>query len=310
MSLDKNKEPFIQKLKTFYSVRLVRIYIPYLSSIFFSVLVLYWISNFSPDLYHVISGREFNTRLIIAHNDLSFYNFLKALLFEKNHEYIGFNYVYWSLLYEGLFYLIVPFIFLARKHYLVASCILYIAGMFIFNILHTTGVFIKFVFEYNFYFAIGQTTYYYKGGISEFLKSRKLKSWLILASITGYFIFDVLAIFHFEFWANFLSAITGGMLLILFYNYPIENNYFIEGIKKLGKISYSFYLFHVPSLIVVYTLLHKFTGKIVFYSHIYYPVGVVVSLLLGSVFYKLIEEPSMSLIKRIKNTSIVKSPSR
>lgn len=110
MSMENNKVTGPKKLKIFYSTRFIRIYVPYISSIVVSVLVLFWVAKYTPDLYNLSSNREFNNRLIVAYHDITIQNFLKSLVFSKNNEYIGFNYAYWSLLYEGIFYLIIPFI--------------------------------------------------------------------------------------------------------------------------------------------------------------------------------------------------------
>jgi peptidoglycan/LPS O-acetylase OafA/YrhL len=300
MSLDKKDVPTLHKLKTFYSVRIIRIYVPYLSSILISVMVLYFVGTFSPGLYALHSDREFNSRLLIAYGDISFSNFVKALFFEHNKEYIGFNYAYWSLLHEGIFYLIVPFIQSIKKQYLVASCVFFLAGAAIFSIFNVNNVLLKFLFQFNFYFALGQAIYFYRREIAYFLASKNLKRLLIVSSVLLFLAFDFLAMKNLEFWANFLSAGTGGLLLILFLNYDIKSNYFIRSIKGLGKISYSLYLIHIPTLVFVYTLIYHFTGKVVLYNRIYL-VGVAASLITGLILYKIVEEPSLLLIKRIKN---------
>ncbi|RYY71198.1 MAG: acyltransferase [Chitinophagaceae bacterium] len=288
-----------EKAKTFYTVRIIRIYIPYLASIAVGVTVLFWVQKISPELFQLNTHREFNNRLIAAANDTSFSSFLKALLFEKNTEYIGFNYAYWSLLYEGIFYLIVPVLYLFRKQYLLLSGIFYIAGMFIINIYHPENPFVKFLFEYNFYFAVGQAIYYRKAQLSQLLSLRNYKWRLAGACIGLFLLFNVLALAEAHFWANFLSVITGSLLMLLFMNYQMKNSLFIRGIKYLGKISYSLYLVHIPTLVLTYTIFYKFTGKIIFYSHIYY-VGVLASVAVAVVFYKIGEEPSLKLIGKVK----------
>jgi peptidoglycan/LPS O-acetylase OafA/YrhL len=302
MSLDKNNnKPVLQKLKTFYLIRIVRIYIPYLASILISVMALYFVARFSPDLYSLKSNRQFNSSLIVAYNDITFGNFLKALYFDYNKEYIGFNYAYWSLLYEGIFYLIVPFIQSFKKQYLVISCIFFLSGIIMQDFFETNNVFLKFLFQFNFYFAIGQAIYLFRKNIADFLAVRKLKKPLVVGAIVLFLAFDTLATMHFEFWANFLSAISGGFLLILFLNYEIKSNYFIKSIKGLGKISYSLYLVHIPTLVFIYALLYHFTGTVVFYNRIYF-IGVAASLVTGYVLYKIAEQPSIKLIKKIKSS--------
>ncbi len=235
-----------------------------------------------------------------AYSDITIQNFLKALVFTKNKEYIGFNYAYWSLLYEGIFYLLIPFIKRFQRQYFMVSGLLYLAGVFITSFYKVENPFLKFVLEYNFYFAIGQAIYYYRNSIMEKLRSRNFKWLLMIPAIILFFLFDLLAIIHYEIGANLIAAIFGGLMLLLFLNYNFANNFFIKGIKKLGEISYSLYLIHIPVLIFIYTLLHNITGQTVFYSRIYF-MAVVLCVICGFVFYKLIEEPSLALIKKVKN---------
>ena len=77
MSLENARGSFLQRLKLFYTVRCIRIYIPYLASILIGVAVLFWVKYYTPNLYHVNTHREFNNRLIVAFDNNNFPNFLK-----------------------------------------------------------------------------------------------------------------------------------------------------------------------------------------------------------------------------------------
>ncbi len=301
MSLENIKGTVTQKLKTFYSVRFIRIYIPYIASIILAVLVLIWISYFSPGLFQLNADREFNNRLIAANKDLTFTNLARGLIFDKNEEYIGFNYAYWSLLYEGIFYLIIPFIYQFKRYYLLISAAFFVAGIFIMNAFHFDNIYIKFLFEYNFYFAIGQAIYIYREQLSVMAQRRYYKTVAILCSIILFLAFNVLALVHQDFWANFLASAMAALLIVLFINYDTKSTLFVKKTKQLGEMSYSLYLVHIPTLIFTYVLLYKYSGKTVFYDHIYF-VGVIVSLFVGWFFFKFIEKPSLVLIKKIKRS--------
>ncbi|MCP9750113.1 acyltransferase [Ferruginibacter sp. HRS2-29] len=299
MSLEGLKGTPGQKVRNFYTVRILRIYIPYLASILVSVLVLYWASTFAPDLFNTISGREFNTRLVAAVKDLTFSNFLQSLLFTKNQEYIGFNYAYWSLLHEGLFYLSIPFIYQFRRSYLACSFLLFLAGALFFYNSSEDDVFIKFLFEYNFYFAVGITLYTYRDVAGQIITKRNFK-WPIL--ICCFFLtigFIALTIAKVSLLPNILAVMTAVLLMLLLLNYEIGNTIFVKMIKSLGKISYSLYLIHVPVLIAVMALLNRYTGKQFFYGHVYW-IGVLASLLAGYAFYRIAEGPSLRLISSLK----------
>jgi peptidoglycan/LPS O-acetylase OafA/YrhL len=309
MSLSKLDGSMLQKLRTFYCVRIIRIYIPYIASIIVSVLVLFSVVHLLPDLFQLHSAREFNNNLILSNNNLTFSNFVKSLIFSKNEVYIGGNLVYWSLLYEGVFYLVIPFVYLIKKQYLIISTVLFIAGIFSSSISHTANIFVGFVFQYNFYFALGVGLFVYKEKISNFILFRNLKMPLIVSSFLLFLIFDVLALLKLVFWADLLAAITTVLLISLFLNYDIADNFIMRRLKSLGRISYSLYVIHFPMLIILYACIYKITGKIFFYTHLYYPIGVLFSIIAALGFFKIVEEPSLKLIRRVK-TSLKKREER
>ena len=81
MSLEHNKNSSGNKFSAFYLTRFVRIYMPYIASLIVGMLVLYSAAKISPQLFNNTSNREFNIRLIVAKDDISLSNFLKALFF-------------------------------------------------------------------------------------------------------------------------------------------------------------------------------------------------------------------------------------
>lgn len=300
MSLENAKGSFGQRIKLFYLVRATRIYIPYIASIIIGVGVLLWIQQFAPDLYQSNSNREFNSRLIVAHDNLNFSNFLKSLLFLKNKEYIGFNFAYWSLLYEGIFYLIIPFAFQRKAVYLFISLLLFLSGSFVITVYHPSHIFMKYLFEYNFYFALGQFIYLYKEQILAKFDKRNYKTLLLVVALILFILFDTLALLKQHFWSGFVSGISVFCLIVVFLKYDFKKTWLIKGIIKLGEISYSLYLVHIPVLIFIYSLLYMFTKELFFYNRGWYVIGVLFSVAAGVLLYKTAEKPSMKLINRIK----------
>ena len=65
-SFDKNKQNLFSD---FYIGRVIRIYFPFIASVFLGLAVLYLISLFSPTVYHIQNNNEFNERLIAAYHD-------------------------------------------------------------------------------------------------------------------------------------------------------------------------------------------------------------------------------------------------
>ena len=79
------------------------------------------------------------------------------MLFVKNKEYIGFNFTYWSLLYEGIFYLIAPFVSKRIDYYFWISLGIYALGILLPH--KPGGTISRFIFDFNIYFALGQFLY-------------------------------------------------------------------------------------------------------------------------------------------------------
>ena len=117
-----------------------------------------------------------------------------------------------------------------------------------------------------------------------------------------FLIFDTLALVKLHFWSSFVSGITVFCLIVMFLKYDFKNTRGISLIKKLGKISYSLYLVHIPVLIFIYSLLYKATQQLIYYNRLWYITGVLISVLAGWLLYKFVEKPSMQLISRIKKT--------
>ena len=302
MSLHSNQTFYLHKFRRFYLIRLIRIYIPYLASLVLGTLVLYAGAKISPQLFNNTSNREFNTRLILAKDDISISSFFKALYFTYNKEYIGLNFAYWSLLYEGLFYLITPLVFYFKKYYLIISGLFFFAGIFIINRYHPSNSLLKFIFEYNFYFAIGIMLFFYKNELTNFIQPQKNRKSLLLSCIILFMVFIFFALQHLDYYANLFAAFFASLVILILLNVEVKMNVILKIINQIGELSYSLYLVHIPVLIFSYTLIFCITDDLIIYPRIYM-LGVVASLLFSVLFYKFIEKPSLLLINRLKHSS-------
>jgi peptidoglycan/LPS O-acetylase OafA/YrhL len=296
-SFAKNKQSF----KDFYINRAIRIYAPYIGSMIIGAGILYLIGAFDPALYHVTNNREINTRLIFAYNNLTFSNLLKSFAFLKDKEYIGCNYAYWSLLYEGMFYLIVPLVVLRPKIYVYASAILFGIGIAIHRDNFNNGGLSNFIFNFNIHFAIGVFIYNNIEAMKErVIGIKRAKLYLIGISLAALIIMIGLrALGRSQTAANLLADVICGSLIVLFISFDFSHNLFLAAVKKLGEVSFSLYLIHIPVMLLLYACIHKLTGTVVIYDHIY-PIGVICAVLFSFPFYKWVEEPSVKLIRLIK----------
>lgn len=72
-------------------------------------------------------------------------------------------------------------------------------------------------------------------------------------------------------------------------------------LMKLGDISYTLYLNHLPLLLLGYSILTFYSGKLVFYNRLPYYSGVLFALIGAIPLYLIIEKPSIKLLKSIRN---------
>src|SRR5690606_20779075 len=88
-------------------------------------------------------------------------------IFLKNLFYINNGFLitqYWSLVYEIIFYLLIPIFIIKPRFYLFVSAILFMIHFYIFGTQYTQDNFVllNYFLHYNIYFAIGVALYLYK----------------------------------------------------------------------------------------------------------------------------------------------------
>ena len=295
----------------FYGDRLIRIYIPYLASLLIGFLALHYAYILNPDLFLVITDRPYNHEIKNAMNDLNLMSLLNATMFLPGESglYFGNNNPYWSLYYELLFYITIPFIILYIKKYffLLLSFLLYTFSFF------TSFSFISvfsYFFDFMIYFAFGVTLYQVLQ--TSLIRYRIIKA---LRQHTNFFVlFSFLfllmsipfGILGFGKLSHGLTAI-GTLLLIVWVLYgsktqilKFSHKIIVNRFSNfLGKISFSVYLIHVPIFVLMYSMLNLLTGEIVYYTRIYW-IPVIIALILGYLFYLLFESPSLLLLKAYK----------
>ncbi|KAA9327383.1 acyltransferase family protein [Adhaeribacter soli] len=292
-SFDKNN----WSLRRFYTNRLVRIYLPFLASMIFAVGVLHFLANFLPSAYNSPVATEFSVSLKEAYSLLNLKSVLLGLAFLPNgNQYIGYNFPYWSLLYEGIFYLIAPWVIRFPKSYLGISVIGFLCP-YLFGFHPKVNPFVHFISEFSIFFAIGICTYWLVKKQTGLSRIRPLALTLSLGvmfpliiglGVAGYYQPSFL-----------LAGLFASGLIYLFLHFSVPDNIVIRFFKEMGKISYTLYLFHFPVLILVFGIIHKITGKYLFYDRIYW-IGVLAAVLVSYPVYYLVEEKSLKAISRLK----------
>ncbi len=278
---------FKNKLIYFYLIRIIRIYIPYIFSVFFSVAILLLVIQLNGRI--AIDGvREYNTRLLLAFNDLNPIAFLKAIVFMKTYEYPGFNFAYWSLLHEGLFYLIYPLYFVLKTKKRIV-----LMGILLLGQLYFESEYIY--YQLYFLFGISLHDLYYSG---RNLKVGRWSKWLYyMAVLTGFILTNL-----FDKQRNaYLADVTALITIVLVFDYIIT-----IGLKrtlvltKLSDISFTLYLNHLPILLLCYSVFNTIFGQLIFFQRYPYYISVLLTVFISYLLYLLIERPSLVLISNIK----------
>jgi peptidoglycan/LPS O-acetylase OafA/YrhL len=271
----------------FYTIRLIRIYWPFICSLVFSILMLVICIKYINPHIHAPGFREYNTRLVDAYDKLSIGQVIKTIFFIDKGEFAGFNYAYWSLGHELIFYLLFPLYNKLNKYKL------FIAAAIFTTVFLVTGWEICY---YQIFFVAGLLLYdyFFNHSHTPVIKNKMFYGVILAALFVAVNVSN-----------KMVSEKCSDMVTLIFsffiFDYVL---YFIKRknglLMKLGDISYSLYLNHLPLLLLYYTLITLYTGKLVFYSRIPYYSGVIVAVLLTIPLYLIMEKPSVAYLKKLR----------
>ena len=269
----KKHRPFLR----FYLNRAVRIYPPYLVSLALGGGVILYLAHWHPMLLTTAPNRELNAGLLTAWHELHLLTFaggVRALTFFKTaDQFFGYNNVYWSLLPEALFYLVVPLAFWRIRYYYAISAACYVFGM-VASSLHFDGGFLGgFLFQFNGYFALGVGLYDIVTGKPRWLDAfrRVNGAWLVLGSTTLLLLLIGMAALHLRALTGPLASVLAVMSVsTLLAGRVNRRNPLVRVFHEIGIFSFSLYLYHFPLLILCYAGLVAFTGDLVNYARYYW----------------------------------------
>jgi len=284
--------------------RAIRIYIPYLAAALLAGFVL-WVAYRIAAPVFVSPVKDYHERIFIAYSEgLTIQNFLKTLVFSKTERinYFGFNYVFWSLLYEVLFYLFFPFIFKYCKYIFLAAGLFYPLH-FLYNPLPEINYWYFYFTEYLFYFTAGVFLFqYYSTQAVELIKASYVfrKPVLFFLLLISFLVVILGIINRFKDLSFFAAAIFGATWILRIMLYGIRDTIVSRALLFLGTISYSLYLIHIPILLMAYSLLFY-----IFQWHTYSSPWIHFLLAGATIpfayfFYLLFERFSITLIDRHK----------
>ncbi len=284
----------------FIKVRFTRIYVPFIFAIFLGG-ALFWLSDLiiSFDSFKG-SSLTLNYELFEHKEHIGIISFLKVLFVSREGtSFFGYNYVYWSLAYELLFYLVIGFFMsqLKRIYLSVGFILVYFLG-YLFD-LPSIG---RVDFNYFIFFGVGILLQILFARNEQKLIKTKINKWIVLPLILVSF----LAILFFlkvkdvpvfvELFTVVLSVLSIYALLL----YEIKILWLKRILVYLGEVSYSLYLSHIPFFILFYSIGFYFTNEITFYSRGPYWVMSFLVVPFTLIVYYGAEKPSLKLIRQIK----------
>lgn len=288
--------------------RVCRIYLPYAISVIIAILCMklfYSIDFFMLGGWFNTSDKPISIQLLLNH----------AILLTEFDSY-RFNMVIWSLVHEMRISIIFPLImFLIIKFSWKRNLLLSISGSILFYVLYVfclkffsydatklQGSYL-YTLHYIAFFIIGallaKNRQYFSNLYAKMGKLLKLSILLVgvLAYTYNWWFFNDVSLFHIVIINDWVISIGATIFILFCLNSSVVKQLVtLRPISFVGKISYSLYLYH---LIVALSVSNYLSGKVsmVLVSGI----SLVLSFVVASIMYYLIERPSISLGKFIIN---------
>lgn len=227
---------------------------------------------------------------------------VRNLFYLPNGAFIG---QFWSLTYEVIFYLMVPFFILTKRLYYLISILFYVAGFYIgWN--HTTGnnITTMYLFDYNIYFAIGVYFYHNYEKIEPMFTFKKKLLLIFVLSIL--FLLMVIARFKTadENKISMLIAVLFSIVLIVNFLQKKINN---KVLTFLGNMSYTLYITHLAAIYFFKCIIFKMglINSLIISTWYIWIIGVVVAILMSFLFYQIAENPSKTILKNIRDKKLI-----
>jgi peptidoglycan/LPS O-acetylase OafA/YrhL len=260
----------------FYVNRLVRIYPPFLISLGLAAIALVVVATQVPQALDATAGRELNATLATAWHELQTLNIMgavRAIFFlHLDQHYLGDNVVYWSLLPEALFYLIVPLAFWRIRWYYVASALLFVVGL----CCEWKGIPLnnvaRYLLMYNVYFAAGIGLYDVVVSTNWLAQVRRLPKWITLPGLLALLLMLIgVTLLKLKVVPTVLAGVLAVLSVsVLLAGHVSPRNWLVRAMHKVGEFSFSLYLYHYPLLLLAYAGLVSYTGKLYVYDRIYW----------------------------------------
>jgi peptidoglycan/LPS O-acetylase OafA/YrhL len=265
-----------RNVAAFYLNRVERIYPPFIISLLLAAGVLTLLATQMPQILTIATGRELNITLTQAWAELCNLNALsivRALNFTRIGEhFLGDNVVYWSLLPEALFYVLVPLALWQLRWYYIVSVALFVVGLYCDWQAVPLGALARYALTYNAYFAAGM-------GLYDVVVKTIWLSWvarlprrfILILLLVLLMLLIGLALLKLKIVATVLAGILAVLVIsVLLAGHLEQRLFFVRILHKIGEFSFSLYLYHYPLLLLFYAGLVYFTHRLFVYERIYW----------------------------------------
>ena len=274
------------KISGFYLRRMIRLYPPFVTALIWAAVVFFIAKTFSP---------------ILTLNSFSVFDSFQStalnLLYIPNGSFIG---QFWSLAYEVIFYLLVPFLILNRRLYYatsIAACIISVGISW--SDISGNNIPMIYILDYNIYFAVGIWLFHNYEVVS---KKVLIKNKVLFYSIITLLFLSMVIIKFKTYPLNKITVFICVVMTILMIVYFIKNEVHNKVLAFLGNMSYTLYLTHHASLCFFKTFLLKFkiVDSILISTWYIWIIGVFVSIGISYIFYNIAEVPSKNLLTKMR----------
>lgn len=269
--------------------RFLRLYPAYIAATILAGIVLYISFNYINSNIYTEGVREYNSRLVGGYRDIGLGSFLHSLSFTKSGEYFGLNAQYWSLKQEMFFCLLFPL-----YNLLSIRNQLGLLGLCVALVLATGNV----IFFYQSFFLVGMMLY--KGFERGLRIPAALPTWLYGTAVVSLYMGIYLLSKRGH---NYPASLLTVALAFLALEFLLTRTVRVpRAVTWFSEVSYSVYLNHMWGLLLVYAVLSRISGDLIFYSRWPYYTGAILAIICSLPSYYFVEKPIVAYMHRLRRS--------
>lgn len=281
--------------------RMIRLYLPVIVMVLFVLIIRsFIIVSSNPEAGEWISSMW--QKPMTASN--LFEHFTLVGLF----DYGTYNPVLWTLVHEMRISFIFPFLLMLVLKYnwktsLFVGLILSCVGGLSHHLFGEGHISFSKTAHYTFMFIMGSVMAKHLNDILDFFKKKSKKISLLFIALGvliytyRFWFFPEFSLVHNTLIDDWAAALGASILLVMAISYrPFTKALHLKPILFLGKISFSFYLYHLIAMLIVFNLLSGVVS-----SPVLIALSIILSVLLATAGYYVAETPSIKMGRWVRN---------